>query len=251
MNKRISAVIICKNEEARIKSCLQSVKWADEIVVLDSGSNDRTLEIASEFTDKIYINIDWKGFGPQKRLAESYATSDWVLSIDSDEVVSEILRNEIIAAVNSADENSVFRLNRLTYFCGKFIRHSGWYPDRIVRLYNKKHYHYNDAFVHEAVYCDGARVVNLKGDLLHYQILSLEDYIDKRNKYARAWADNHYAKGKSTNIAEIVLRSLFAFFRHYIIRLGVLDGYHGFLISVIQMQYTFNKYNFLRFRNSK
>jgi (heptosyl)LPS beta-1,4-glucosyltransferase len=250
MNKKISAAIICKNEEQRIRQCLQSLAWVDEIVLLDSGSTDRTLEIAREYTDRIYINTDWKGFGPQKKLAESYTTNDWVLAIDSDEIVSDALRDEVVAVLDSADEKTVFRLNRLTYFCGKFIRHSGWHPDRIVRLYNKKHYHYNDAYVHEAVSCVGARKVDLREKLLHYQVLSLEDYIDKRNSYAKAWADAQYAKGRTTGIAEIFIRSFFAFFRHYIIRLGVLDGYHGVLISIIQMQYTFNKYNFLKFRSN-
>ena len=249
MNKKISVIIICKNEEQRIRSCLEAVAWADEIVLLDSGSTDSTLEIARAFTDKIYINTDWQGFGPQKRLAESYASHDWVLAIDSDEIVTEGLHREIIDSLESASEKTVFRINRLTYFCGKFIRHSGWHPDRIVRLYNKKNYHYNDAYVHEAVSCEGAKKIDLKEKLLHYQVLSLEDYIDKRNSYAKAWADAQYARGKKTNVLEIFVRSFFAFFRHYIIRLGVLDGYHGVLISVIQMQYTFNKYNFLKFRD--
>lgn len=251
MKSKISVFVISKNEEKRIGRCLESVTWADEIILLDSGSTDGTLDIAKKFTDKIYVNADWKGFGPQKRLAESYSSNDWVLALDADEVVSDALRDEIIAAVSTADEKTVFRLNRLTYFCGKFINHSGWHPDRIVRLYNKKHYHYNDAFVHEAVSCENASKVNLKNKLLHYQTLSLDDYINKRNNYAKAWAESQFAKGRKTNVVEILIRSFFAFFRHYVIRLGVLDGYHGILISVIQMQYTFNKYNFLLFKNSK
>jgi (heptosyl)LPS beta-1,4-glucosyltransferase len=251
MTTKISVILICKNEENKIRHCLESVAWADEIVVVDSGSTDSTLDIVRAFTGKIYSHTEWKGFGPQKRLAESHATNDWVLALDADEVVSDALRDEILSAVNNADDKTVFRLNRLTYFCGKFIHHSGWHPDRIVRLYNKKHYHYNDAFVHEAVACEGARRVDLKSKLLHYQVLSLEDYIDKRNKYARAWAESQYAKGRKTNVIEIFARSFFAFLRHYVFRLGVLDGYHGILISVIQMQYTFNKYNFLKFKYKK
>ena len=251
MNTKISVFVICKNEEEKIGRCLKAVAWADEIVVVDSGSTDRTLEIAQNFTDRIFVNADWKGFGYQKRLAESHASNDWVLALDADEVVSDALREEIIAAVSAADEKTVFRLNRLTYFCGKFIKHSGWHPDRIVRLYNKKYYHYNDAFVHEAVSCESARKIDLKNKLLHYQTLSLDDYISKRNNYAKAWAESQHARGRKTNIVEILIRSFFAFFRHYVIRLGILDGYHGILISVIQMQYTFNKYNFLLFKNSK
>ena len=249
MHTNISVAIICKNEEKRIEQCLRSVSWADEIVIVDSGSSDRTLEIARQYTDKIFVNTDWKGFGPQRQIAEAHASHDWILAIDSDEVITDDLRRDIITAIADADEATVYRFNRLTSFCNKFIRHSGWHPDRIVRLYNRKHYGYNDAHVHEAVNCQGAKVVDLKGILLHYQMDSLEDYIDKRNRYARAWAEAQYEKGRKTHVAEILLRSFFAFFRHYVIRLGVLDGYHGVLIATIQMQYTFNKYNFLKFKN--
>lgn len=248
MNTKISVAIICKNEENRIGQCLESVRWADEIVLVDSGSTDRTLEIAAQYTDRIFTNTDWQGFGRQRQIAEEHASNDWILAIDSDEVISDELREDIIAALNDADENTVYRLNRLTHFCGKFIRHSGWHPDRIVRIYNKKHFHYNDAFVHEAVVSKGASVVNLHGDLLHFQMDSLESYIDKRNRYARAWAEAQLEKGRRASVFEILLRSFFAFFRHYVIRLGILDGYHGLLIAAIQMQYTFNKYNFLKFR---
>ena len=247
MKNKISVTIICKNEESRIRRCLDSVRWADEIVVVDSGSTDRTLEIVSEYTDKIFIN-DWPGFGLQKAFAVNKASYDWILSLDSDEVVSEALRSEIESMDSQMDDKTVYRVNRLTHFCNKFIRHSGWHPDRIVRLFNKKHYQFNDAMVHEAVSCKGAIKRDLKGKLYHYTFESLEEYIDKRNGYAKAWAKSQFEKGRKVNFFMIVIHSLFAFFRHYIIRLGVLDGYHGFLISVIQMQYTFNKYNFLKFK---
>lgn len=249
MNHKITVAIICKNEEKNIGSCLEAVRWADEIVVVDSGSTDGTLDIAHRFTERVHVHDDWQGFGPQRQVAERYASHDWILAVDSDEVVSPELADEIRVAIDAATPDTVFRINRLTSFLGKFIRHSGWHPDRIVRLYNKSRYHYNDAYVHESVSCKGARVVDMKALLLHYQMDSLEQYIDKRNRYARDWADHQFARGKKTHVVEILSRSLFAFFRHYVIRLGVLDGYHGLLISIIQMQYTFNKYNFLRFRN--
>jgi len=248
MKNKISVVIICKNEEKRIRRCLESVRWADEIVVVDSGSQDKTLEIVAEYTDKIFVNDDWPGFGLQKHFAVSMANNDWVLSIDSDEVVSDELRDEIIDLISVADDKHVYRINRLTSFCNKFIKHSGWHPDRIVRLFNKNYYQFNGAFVHEAVECEGAKKVDLQGKLFHYTFESLEEYMDKRNGYAKAWADSQYKKGRKASVIEVIGRTLFSFIRHYIIRLGVLDGYHGFLISVIQMQYTFNKYNFLKFK---
>lgn len=246
MKNKISAIIICKNEETRIRRCLESIKWVDEIVIVDSGSTDDTLKIAGEFTDKIYENLDWQGFGLQKRIAEDKASNDWVLAIDADEVLSEELQQEIKSV--SEDSNDVFRLNRLTHFCGRFIKHSGWYPDRIVRIYNKKKYRYNDSFVHESVNCKGAKIIDLKGAFYHFTFNNLEDYVDKRNRYAQAWAKRQFDKGKRAYFLQILVHPIFAFFRHYVLRLGVLDGYHGFLIAFIQMQYTFNKYNFLKFK---
>jgi len=227
MKNKISVTIICKNEENRIRKCLDSVSWADEIVVVDSGSTDKTLDVVAEYTDKIFIN-DWPGFGLQKAFAVNKASNDWVLSLDADEVVSEKLRHEIENMDSHLDEKTVYRINRLTHFCNKFIYHSGWHPDKIVRF-------------------KGAKKIDLKAKLFHYTFESLQEYIDKRNAYAKAWAKSQFAKGRKVNLFMIILHSSFAFFRHYILRLGVLDGYHGFLISVIQMQYTFNKYNFLKF----
>lgn len=247
MRHNLSVIIICKNEASRIRSCLESVKWADEIVVVDSGSSDNTLEIVQEYTDRISINADWPGFGPQKKLAEDLASFDWVLSIDSDEVISEELRDEIQSVLINANDTTVYRLNRLTHFCGKFIHHSGWYPDRITRLYNKKNYHFNSAAVHESVECRGAKKIDLKGNLLHYTFQTLDVYIDKRNSYAKVWAKSQFEKKRSVSIAELLTRTLFSFVRHYLLKKGFLDGYQGLLISVIQMQYTFNKYNYLLF----
>lgn len=248
MNKKISVVIICKNEERIIRDCLESIKWVDEIIVVDSGSTDKTLEIVSEYTDKIFVNTEWRGFGYQKQLAVSKASNDWVLALDSDEVVSEELKKELVKQLDILDVRTVYRVNRLTHFCGKFIYYSGWYPCRIVRFFNKKYYNFSDKLVHETVNCKDAKKVDVKGVLYHYTFDSIEVYIDKRNRYAKAWAESEYKKGKSTNVLSVILHSLFSFIRHYFIRLGFLDGYHGFLIAMIQMQYTFNKYNFLRFK---
>lgn len=251
MSTKISVTIICKNEAKRIRRCLESVAWADEIVVVDSGSTDETLEIAKEFTDSIYEHHDWQGFGFQRRVAEDKAVNDWILAIDSDEVMTPELQEEIQSVIDQASDGDVFRFNRLTHFCGKFIKHSGWYPDRIVRLYNKNKYRYNKAFVHESVSCAGAKRIDLQSTLYHFTADTLEQYINKRNRYAEAWAVRQFEKGKRATKLQIIIRPLFAFIRHYILRLGVLDGYHGFLISVIQMQYTFNKYNFLLFKDSR
>lgn len=242
--KKISVCIICKNEESKIADCLTSVSWADEIVIVDSGSTDNTLEIAKKFTDKIFIEADWQGFGEQRRRAESYASNEWVFALDCDEVVSEDLKNEIISKMVDAKDNEVLCVNRLTNFCGKFIYHSGWYPDRIARIYNKNIFRYNTALVHEALDCKNARKKHLKGDLLHFQYDDIYQYINKRNKYAKLGADAKVRKGKKGSLLEATGSAVFAFIRHYFLRLGFLDGRLGFTIAIIQMQYTFNKYLF-------
>jgi len=152
--------------------------------------------------------------------------------------VSDQLQKEILNSMDDADEQTVFRVNRFTNFCNKFIKHSGWYPDKIVRLYNRKYYQFNDAQVHESVDCKGATIKDLKGHLLHYAFNSLEAYIDKLNNYAKAWAQSQFKKGRKAGDFNIFFRTLFSFVRHYFLKLGLLDGYHGFLIAVIQMQYT-------------
>jgi len=247
---KLSICIICKNEENKITQCLDSVSWADEIIVVDSGSTDRTIEIARKFTDKIYIEADWQGFGIQRQRAEEYANNDWIFVIDCDEIVSEELKVEIINKVNNSNDDDVFCVNRLTNFCGEFIYHSGWYPDKIARIYNKQKYRYNSALVHEALDCKKANKIHLKGELFHYQYDDLYLYINKRNRYASLSADDKNRKGKKGSLTKATVSSLFAFIRHYFLRLGFLDGRLGFIIAIIQMQYTFNKYLFTCFYKS-
>jgi (heptosyl)LPS beta-1,4-glucosyltransferase len=249
--KKISICIICKNEESKIFDCLTSVSWADEIVIVDSGSTDRTIEIAKQFTDKIFIKDDWQGFGIQRQRAEKYASNDWVFAIDCDEVVTEKLKNEILSYIAQANENNVFYVNRLTNFCGEFIYHSGWYPDRIARIYNKKRFSYNKSLVHEALNCKGSQKILLKGDLLHYQYDDVYQYINKRNHYASLSAEQKHKQGKKSGMLVATSSALFSFIRHYFLRLGFLDGRLGFAIAVIQMQYTFNKYLFTYFHKDK
>jgi len=242
VSKKLSVCIICKNEADKIDSCLKSVAWADEIVILDSGSTDNTLDIARRYTDKIYVRNDWAGFGEQRRRAEDLATNDWVFAIDCDEVVTEQLKSAILNQLGETADNDIFYLNRLTYFCGQFIYHSGWYPDRIARIYNKTRYRYNDRLVHESVDSQGANQISLGGDLEHYQYGDLFQYINKRNGYAKFGADDKRLRGKKTSLVKATASALFSFIRHYFLKCGFLDGRAGFIIAVIQMQYTFNKY---------
>ena len=244
---KLSICIICKNEENKIAQCLKSVSWADEIIIVDSGSTDKTLEIARRFTDKIYTEVDWQGFGVQRRRAEEYANNNWVFAIDCDEIVSEKLKIEIIDKVNNAQDDDVFCVNRLTNFCGEFIYHSGWYPDIVARIYNKEKYRYNSALVQESLECNKVKKTHLKGELFHYQYDDLYQYINKRNRYASLSAEEKNRKGKKGSLTKATLSAIFAFIRHYILRAGFLDGRLGFVIAIIQMQYTFNKYLFACF----
>jgi len=229
------------NEQDSLADCLSSVVFADEIIVLDSGSTDGTLDIAHQFTEKVFVRDDWCGFGEQRRRLEDLASHDWVLMVDSDEVVSDQLRTEILKYLQTATSKQVFRVNRLTYFCGQYIYHSGWHPDKISRLYNRKQYRYNSNLVHESLDCKGAELIELPGNLLHYPFSDLSSYLQKRTKYANAWAEEKYIQGKNSSFIKAFISSIFAFIRHYVLRAGFLDGKVGFLIAVIQMQYTFNK----------
>lgn len=249
MSNKISVCIICKNEENKIEACLQSVMWADEIVVLDSGSTDNTLTIVKKYTDKLFVREDWPGFGEQKRRAEALATNDWIFSIDADEVVPETLALEIQAAVSDANDEQVFSVNRLTHFCGEFVYHSGWYPDKLPRIYNRTRYRYNQKMVHESLECKDAPITDLQHNLLHYTFSDLSIYLQKRTGYAEAWAQERYNKGKKGSMLKGSLSAVFAFIRHYFLRRGFLDGRIGFLIAVIQFQYTFNKYALLKFKH--
>ncbi|MEH6822374.1 MAG: glycosyltransferase family 2 protein [Motiliproteus sp.] len=248
--KKLSVCIICMNEAKTIERCLQSVAFADEIVILDSGSTDATLEIARQYTDKIYSRKDWEGFGIQRQRAEQLASHDWIFAIDCDEVVSSLLKDEIRARLDQAKDGDVIRVNRLTNFCGHLIRHSGWYPDYVDRIYNRNQYGYNDKIVHESVNCKAARKITLKQDLLHYQFDDLFLYINKRNRYAESGANEKLKNHKSASLSRAVTASLTAFIKHYLLKRGFLDGRIGFVIAVIQMQYTFNKYLFLTYKNT-
>lgn len=241
---KLSVCIICKNEENTIASCLESVKWADEIILLDSGSTDNTLEIAKKYTDKIFIREDWQGFGEQRRRAEQLASNDWIFAIDCDEEVSETLKNEILNTLPKCSEENVLRVNRLTYFCGQFIHHSGWHPDHIARIYNKKKTSYNKNLVHESVITKDCELITLKEKILHFQHQDIFTYLNKRNHYANLGAKQIIQKGKKASLSKATGSAIFAFIRHYFLRLGFLDGRAGFVIAVIQSQYSFNKYLF-------
>lgn len=241
-SKSIGVLMIVKNAELHLEKTLSSVSgWVDEIVILDSGSSDNTLTIAKKYTDKVY-HQDWLGFGPQRQKAQSYMTSDWVLPLDSDEEVSPELKQAIIQAVNSDDGQSVYQINRLTEAFGKFIRHSGWYPDRVTRLYPRHVTQYNDALVHESVVIPkGFTVRQLNGDLFHYTIDSMPNYVSKTQQYMKAWADQREGK-KQVTLGSAIAHGFFRFIKMYILKRGFLDGRHGLLLALLSANTTFTRY---------
>ena len=232
--------MITKNEAHNIAACLASVSFADQIVVLDSGSTDGTADIALALGAEVVVNADWQGFGVQKNRALALARCDWVLSLDADEQVSPALQLEV-QQVLAAPQFSAYAVPRLSSFCGQYMRHSGWYPDYVVRLFKRGDAHFSSDRVHEKITTEG-KIGKLKGELLHKTYSSLEQMLDKSNAYSTAGASDALAKGKSASITSAVAHGVWAFLRTYFLRLGFLDGRMGLLLAVSISQTTFWRY---------
>lgn len=239
----LAAVLIVKNEANNLAACLATLDWVDEIVVLDSGSTDDTQAVAIAAGARFFVNSEWPGFGKQRQVAQSHVQSDWILWVDADERVTPELKNSVQAVLEKPKANTVYSIPRLSWVFGRFIRHCGWYPDRVLRLYPKALTGYNDALVHEKVHLNkGVKVRKLKGDLLHYTYRDLEHYLVKSAGYARAWAEQRQLKGKKASISQGIMHALGCFIKMYIIKLGFLDGKQGFLLSLLSAHSTFVKY---------
>ena len=235
----LSIIIITKNEALNIRACIETVKWADEIIVVDSGSTDDTVAICRELTPHVYIH-DWPGFGIQKNRALSYATQDWVLSLDADERVTPELRAEIEQTL-AVGEQGGYYIPRLSQFCGKFIHYSGWYPDYILRLFRREVGRFSDSLVHERVLLSG-QTKKLKNPILHYSYLTVDDVERKVEHYSSAAAQQMRQSCKRSNWLDAVIRGGWAFLRTYILRLGVLDGSAGWNIACMNARTTYLKY---------
>ncbi len=239
----LSVIIITKNEASNIRDCLESVAWADEIIVVDSGSTDDTVAISREFTPHVYQH-DWPGFGPQKNRALGYASKKWVFSIDADERVTPALRGELERAMRAGNADGYF-CPRLSQFCGKFIHHSGWYPDYVLRLFKRGSARFSDSLVHESVVMSGP-TEKLKSPLLHYSYLTQADVQRKIEHYSEAAAKQMLQRGKRATSLDAPLRGAWAFIRTYLLRLGFLDGVAGWRIAGMNAATTYLKYQRLR-----
>mgnify|MGYP001221464644 CR=1 FL=1 len=236
----LSVVIIAKNEQASIRRCLESVKWADEIIVLDSGSTDDTVSICREYTDHVH-QTDWPGFGPQKNRALERASGDWVLSLDADEWVTPASRDEIERAMAQPRGASAFRLPRLSSFCGRFMRHSGWWPDHVVRLFRRGAARFSDDAVHERAIVDGS-TGTLQEPLMHETFVDLDELLSKMNTYSTLSAQDMHRDGKHSGLRMAVARAMWAFVRTYFLRGGLLDGREGFMLAAATAEGVYYKY---------
>lgn len=239
----IAAVLIVKNASLDLANCLDSVKdWVNEIVILDSGSNDNTKEIALTYTSKFYENVEWQGFGIQRQLAQKYVSSDYVLWLDADEKVTPELKHSILSVIQSEQDATLYSINRLNYVFGHAIKHSGWYPDNVIRLYKNAYTHYDDSLVHEKVIIpENANVVCLQGDIIHFPYKNVQQYLQKSLFYANEWSEQRKYKGK-TSIVSACTHSLFSFIKMYILKRGFLDGKAGFVIALLSSISVFSKY---------
>jgi (heptosyl)LPS beta-1,4-glucosyltransferase len=237
----VSAVLIVKNEEAVIGRCLDTLGWADEIVVLDSGSTDRTVEIARQRGARVAVRSDWAGYGIQRQRAQALATGDYIFAIDADEVVTPELQAAIEGTLKSPDDGKVYEVRRFDWFLGAFLNRN-WRQQTHVRLYCRTKYSYNDNLVHESVDNRGAGVVRLKGALLHYTCCDYQFFLEKHVKYAHAWARDQAAHGKRSSLAGALFHALWSFLRLYVFQGGFLDGAYGLVFAIHFAHYVFHKH---------
>ncbi|WP_345251982.1 glycosyltransferase family 2 protein [Pigmentiphaga soli] len=236
----MSVIVITRNEAANIAECLASAAFADEWIVVDSGSADDTVALAQAHGARVVQTADWPGFGPQKQRALELATGDWVLSIDADERVTPELAAEIRAALADPAADA-YEMPRLSSYCGRFMRHGGWWPDRVLRLFRRGRARFSDHAVHERVIADGA-VRRLRQPLIHYSYRDLESVLDKVNRYSTAGAQTLAARGRRGGLGAAIGHGLWAFLRTYLLRRGFLDGRHGFMLAVSNAEVTYYRY---------
>ena len=237
----LSVIIITHNEAGNIADCLASVAFADEIVVLDSGSTDQTVALARAAGAVVHISANWPGFGPQKNRALAFAAGDWVLSLDADERVTPKLAAQIQKAM-AGGSGLAYKLPRLTQFCGRWIHHCGWTPDHVLRLFMRGTARFSDDLVHERLVLSQGKIKCLDSPLLHFSYPTQAHYWRKLEQYSQAWARQRQAMGQTTSMSRAALAGVVTFVRAYFFRLGFLDGAMGFAVCTMQAQAAFGKY---------
>ena len=238
----LSVILITRNEEANLEDCLASLEGiSQQIVIVDTNSSDRTLEIAQKYGSLITQPPDWPGFGPQKNRALDLATGEWVLSLDADERLTPALRSEILTAIHHSANIDCFAIPRLSWYCGRFIRHSGWSPDYVDRLFKRGTARFSDDLVHERLIPKDA-VAKLENPMLHFSFMNYSQVLQKLDLYSTASAEQAYTQGKTSSPLKAVLHGAWAFVRTYFIRAGFLDGSQGFALAISNGQGTYYRY---------
>lgn len=242
---KISATIITFNEERNIVRAIESLRCCDEIIVVDSGSNDRTVELATNLGARVVDN-PWPGYSSQKNFASEHAANDWILSVDADESVSEALEGEIWQIKKNGPLYDAYTVPRLAQYLGRWILHSGWYPDRKIRLFNRTRAHWVGDYVHESVEVNG-RVGHLKSNLLHFTCDSLSQHLKTMDQYTTLAAEQIVAQKKPIGLDHLLAQPVWTFFKTYFLQRGYLDGTEGLAIAYMAMMYNFVKYAKARF----
>jgi glycosyltransferase involved in cell wall biosynthesis len=245
MNKpSISAVIMARNEEKNIEDAIASLTFASQIVVADTGSKDRTMELANKAGAEVH-SIYFDGYGASKNRALEYCHNDWIFAMDADERVSPELAAEIVQAAGENDSVNGYQVCRLSYFLGQPIRHSGWYPDFVLRFFRRGKGQYSCRLVHEKIELTG-RIGKFKGLLFHYSYRDLDSYLEKMNIYSTMNAQELYKNGKKCGLMAMTFHPPATFIKMYILKAGFLDGYRGLLLAALSTFHVFTKYAKLR-----
>lgn len=247
MSTNLSVIIITKNEENNIRQCLESVKWIDEIIVFDSGSTDKTVEICKQYTPHVFLT-DWPGFGIQKNRALDKATKPWVLSIDADEFLSPELTEKIKEIIQDPQAKQIYKIKRVTKFCGKYLYYGDWRNDMPLRLFQRGKTRFKEVPIHESLIV-GSDVGKINQVLWHNSFENLEDVIQKMNAYSSWGAENIIGKGEKPSLLKAILRAKWTFLRGYVFRGGFLDGRYGFLLAICNAVGCFYKYAKASFQN--
>lgn len=240
--EKLSVCIITLNEQDNIGRCLDSIKWADEILVMDSGSTDQTVQICQEYSCRI-VERPWRGFGPAKKALADLTQNSWILSVDADEVISEELADRIKGILRKPDNNG-YLIKRKSYYLGELIEHCGWNRDYPLRLFNKKYGTFNEKAVHESVQLDGA-IARVEEPILHFTYPTLDSHIRKMAHYAELGAEQKFREGKKSGVGRALFSGLIKFIKMYFFQLGFLDGKTGLLLCLNSSYGVYLKYMIL------
>jgi len=241
---KLTVTVITLNEAAHITDCLASVAWADEILVVDSGSTDGTVDLARAAGARVIVR-DWPGYAAQKNFAASEASHDWILSVDADERVTPALAREIQAVLTSDPVVAGYRIPRVTWHLGRWIRHTDWYPDYQLRLYDRRRARWRPRRVHESVETDGP-YERLTAELQHYAYRDVAHHVETMERYTSLAAEQMHAEGRRAGVWSLTVHPLAAFLRNYVLKGGFLEGRPGLIISLMNARYVFLKFSKLR-----